>query len=227
MDENIDNKDQSDNFTIGDQTYTLEELQGLISDGQYKREVETKQNTSIDKLQSAYTRLTQEAKDWKAERDEYLKLKENLNKPKDLDEDTIKAAQEEARKLGLITESQFDEIMSKKFPQFYSNQRAGEKLLERVNDLGKELNGEDGRPKFDPDEILGYMRDNGISDPMIAYKVKNEQALDEWKTNQLQNARRDNIPTEEGSDAGSKQPPEVKPSRDNMRNLLKEALRGA
>ena len=64
---------------------------------------------------------------------------------------------------------------------FYAEQRAAEKLLDRTEKLESDFNGADGRPKFEKIAILEYMRDNGINDPELAYKIKYEKELDAWK----------------------------------------------
>lgn len=216
---------------IGDTEYTPTELESLIADGKFKREVEEKQNTKLDKINGAYVKLTQERKSWEDERAEYLKLKdekEQANKPApEFDEATISKAQEEARKLGLFTKNEVEQYVSENFPKFYSQQRAADKLLEGMEGLEKEITGEDGRPKFVLDEILGHIKETGIRDPLKAYKDKYETELDTWKEKKLSGAKREGIYSESGSTAGGKQPPPVKVTRDNLEKLVREAIHGS
>lgn len=217
-------------ITIGEDSYTPDELAGLVADGKFKREVEEKQSTKLDKIHGAFTRLTEERKVWEAEKAEYLILKEereNANKPQpEFDEETIAKAQDEARKLGLFSKADVEQYVSDNFPKFYSQQRAADKMLESMEGLEKEINGEDGRPKFVLDDVLQHIRETGIKDPLRAYKDLYETELDTWKEKKLSGARREGIFTESSSTAGGKQPSEVKVTRANVGKLVREALNG-
>lgn len=214
---------------LGEVDYTPEELQGLVADGQFKREVEKTQNTKLDKVMSGFTKLTEEKKTWETERQELQRLKEekeNANKPApEFDESTIAAARAEAKKLGIFTKDDVDQYVTENFPKFYANQRAGEKILEGAEKLEKEIDGSDGRPAFKIDEILEHMRNEGFRDPMKAYKDKYETEIDKWKETQLNTNKREGLLSETASSAGGKQPPEVRPNRTNLKALFAEALR--
>ena len=45
------------------------------------------------------------------------------------------------------------------------------------NDLSKELDGSDGRPKFEKEKVEQFMLDNNVFDPKIAYNAMNQDAL--------------------------------------------------
>ena len=216
---------------IGDAEYTPEELESLIADGKFKREIETKQNTKLDKVFGEYTKLTQDKSAWETERAEYLRLKEekeNANKPQpEFDETTIAKAQEEARKLGLYTQADVEKYVSDNFPKFYSQQRAADKLLESMEGLEREIDGSDGRPKFVLDDVLAHIRETGIKDPLRAYKDLYETELDTWKEKKLSGSKREGIFSESSSTAGGKQPAEVKVTRENVGKLVREALNGS
>ncbi len=215
---------------VGEIEYTPSELEGLIADGKFKRDVETKQNTKLDKVFGEYTKLTQDKNTWEAERAEYLILKdekEQANKPQpEFDEATIAKAQEEARKLGLFSKADVEQYVNENFPKFYSQQRAADKLLESMEGLEKEINGEDGRPKFVLEDVLNHIKETGIRDPLKAYKDKYETELDTWKEKTLSSAKREGIFSESGSTAGGKQPTEVRPTKENVGKLVREALQG-
>lgn len=218
-------------ITVGDEQFTPDELKGLVADGKFKREVESKQNTKLDKVFGEYTKLTQDKGAWEAERQDYLRIKgeiENANKPQpEFDEATIQKAQQEARKLGLFTKTEVEQYVSDNFPKFYSQQRAADKLLDSMEGLEKEIDGSDGRPKFVLDDVLGHIRETGIKDPLKAYKDKYETELDTWKERKLSGAKREGIYSESGSSAGGKTPPPVKVTRDNIGKLVREALNGS
>ena len=51
-----------------------------------------------------------------------------------------------------------------------------------------------------------------------------EDALDSWKEQQLGKTKKPGLVTETSSSAGSKRPAEVKVTRDNLNQLVSEAL---
>lgn len=217
---------------IGESEYTMDELSALVADGQFKRDIETKQNTKIDRVLPEYTRLTQEQKEWKNERDDYVRLKaerDNANRKTDeFSPEQIDAARKQARDvLGLFTKEDVEKYVTDQFPKYYVQQRSADKVLEKMETLQTEINGSDGRPKFDIDDILAHSKETGIRDPFKAYKDKYESELDAWKEKKLLSGRREGLRTETGSTAGGKTPPEVKVDRNNLGKLMAEALRGS
>lgn len=226
--EEVEDETGSSKIKIGDVEYTMDELSGLVADGQFKREIETKQNTKIDRVLPEYTKLTQDQKAWQAERDDYIRLKaqqENANKqPEQFTPEQIAEARKQARELGLFTKEDVEQYVNENFPKFYVQQRTADRTLEKMEKLSTEIDGSDGRPKFDIDEMLDYRQKTGISDPLQAYKVKYESELDAWKEKQLTNGKRQGLRTETTSTAGGKTPPEVRPNRENLGKLMREAL---
>lgn len=227
---NQDGSGEQAKIKLGEVEYTTEELEGLVKDGQFKREIEEKQNTKIDRVLPEYTKLTQDRKAWETERQELEQLRAEKtvaqSKGSDtLDEATIAAARAEARKIGIFTKDDIEAYVNENFPKFYQNQRAGEKLLEGAEKLEAELDGKDGRPKFEIEDILTHMRDTGIRDPYKAYKDKYETELDSWKEKQLRANRREGLLSDSASSAGGKQPAEIRPNKTNLKDLFAEALR--
>lgn len=223
---------EPEKIKLGETEYTLEELTGLVEDGKFKREIEEKQNTKIESVLPKYTRLTQERKTWEEERDEYLKLKQEYDQqqqqknqqPQEFTPEQIAEAKRQAKGIGLLTQDDIDEYLNKKFPILYVQQRQADKTLEKMENLAKEIDGSDGRPRFDIDEILEYRQKNGIADPLTAYKIKFENELDAWKESKLTGVKREGLQTETKSTAGAKAPVEVRPTRDNLGKLLREEL---
>lgn len=221
----------NDRIKVGEVEYTLEELSGLVQDGQFKREIEEKQNTKLDKVFGEYTKLTQAQKDWAAKEADYEKKLAEATKPAvdadkagELTPEIIAQAKAEAKKIGLLSEEDVKEYFDKKFPEMYSQQRAYDKIIDTANDYAKEIDGNDGRPAFVVEDVFGHMKETGIRDPYKAYKDLHEEKLDEWKAKQLSKKGSDFV-TEPSSSAGGKTPPEVRPTRDNLDDLLKEAIR--
>jgi hypothetical protein len=200
---------------VGNEEYTQEELNRLVSLGKIGVEAEEKFNTKIDRVYPEYSKSRNEVKELKEQLEEF---KRGNAEPlmQDGNEEQIQQAKEAAKRLGLMTADEFD--------QLYAERRASEKLLETVEGLESTYNGADGRPKFNKLEVLEYMRDNGINDPELAYKVKYEKELDSWKENRLTGAKKSNVVTTTQSSAGSKQPNEVRPTADNLDALVRESL---
>lgn len=213
---------------VGEVEYTPEQLQGLIDDGLFKREIETKQNTKLDRVMPEYTRLTQEKKGWVEKEAELERFKAEKSKPKEdepvLDEATLNKARTELKKLGVFTKDDVESYFKENFTKAYTIQRDTDRFFDVAHKLESEIDGKDGRPKFVLDDVLEHMKETGIRDPLKAYKDKNEMALDKWKDEQLSRNRRDGIVSERSSNAGGKTPPAVRPTRANLKDLFREAL---
>lgn len=199
---------------VGDDEYTQDELNELVGLGKIGKEAEEKFNTKIDKVWPEFSRSRNEVKELQ---DKISELeKGNIAPLTEGGDDQTAQALEAAKRLGLMTQDQFD--------QLYAERRAAEKLLDQTDTLAKEYTGSDGRPKFVQQDILEYMRDNGINDPELAYKVKFESELDAWKEQKLTGAKKTNIVTSNNTGATSKAPEQVKPNRDNIQALIEESL---
>ena len=216
---------------VGETEYTMDELSSLVADGKFKRDIEDKQNTSLDKINGAYVKLTQEKNTWQEERDDYIRLKADHDKsneqPVKWTPEQITQAKSEARELGLFSKEEADQYIKESFPALYIQQRNADKMLESMERLEGEITGADGRPKFTIDDVLKHIQETGIKDPMRAYKDKYETELDAWKEKKLVIGKREGLRTETGSTAGGKTPPEVKVDRTNLGRLMREALQGS
>jgi len=210
-----------DKIKIGEKEYTQEELQNLVGIADKTIEIEKNLNTKIDRVYPEYTKATQRNKE----------LEERLNEIKtrgqgsqELDADSIRQAKEAAKKIGIVTDDGVAEFVQKNFRQMYMRERAAEKLLDDCEDFEKEINGEDGRPKFKTEEILQYMKETGIRNPEKAYKDKYEKEVDSWKEAKLGLAKKPGMITEAGSTAGGKEPARVPVTKDNLQELIRESL---
>lgn len=152
---------------------------------------------------------------------------EEKNKVVEIPEDEqIRTAKEAAKKIGLVTGDNFGELMGKQFRNFYVQERAAERLLDEAGSLETKYTGEDGRPKFNRDEILTYMGETGIRNPEQAYKVKYESDIDAWKEKQLGSARRPGLVTETSTNAGGKMPSAIKITKENLSEMVNKGLDG-
>lgn len=200
---------------VGEEEYTQDELDRLVSLGKIGVEAEEKYNTKIDSVWPEYSKSRNEVKELR-EQVEALKQGNMAPISEGRTDDETSQAIEAAKKLGLMTADQF--------ATFYQEQRASERILEKVEGLESEIDGKDGRPRFNKIEVLEFMRDNGITNPELAYKIKYEDQLDSWKEKKLSGAKKENIVTTQKSGSTSKSPEEVKPNRDNLYDLVRESL---
>ncbi len=207
---------------VGDKEYTQEELSQLVGLGEIAREAETKFNTKIDRVWPEYTKSNQEVKRLQAELEEARKPKAPempLN-----DQQAIKEAREAAKKIGIVTSEDFDNYMDQSFRKFYLREQEARDLLSGMKEMEGKYNGLDGRPKFDTDNILAFMDQNGIRNPEAAYKLMHESEIDKWKEEQLSKAKGKGYPTELASGMTTRKPSDVRPNRDNLEALISEAL---
>jgi hypothetical protein len=207
---------------IGEEEFDAEELKDLVGKGRFAKEVEEKYNTKLDKVWPEYTRTTQELKALREEKETWEKQKEetSLKPQSEMSEaELITQAKEQAKKLGLLTVDDIDTKVS----AYVEQREKAKEILDSCQKLEGEFDGKDGRPKFETQSMLEYMRDEGIKDPQKAYKLKFEDEIDQWKQQQLSGAKKKGIYTEQGL-SGNKEPPVVKLTRDNLKEALSESL---
>ena len=208
---------------IGEEEFDQDELKDLIGKGRFAKEVEEKYNTKLDKVWPEYTRTTQELKALKEEKQEWEKQKEeatSLKPQSELTEDEqIKQAKLQAKKLGLLTVDDIDA----KVNAYVEQREKAKEILDTCTKLEGEFDGKDGRPKFETQSMLEFMRDEGIRDPKKAYKLKYENEIDQWKEHQIAGAKKPGLYTESGL-GGNKEPPVVKLNKDNLMEALTESL---
>ena len=208
---------------LGDEEFDPEELKEIVGKGRFAKEVEEKYNTKIDKVWPEYTKATQELKALREEKSQWESQKQaEIEKapPETLSEDQlVQQAKAQARRLGLITVDDIDEYVTQKVTAI---QQATE-MLDDCRKLEAEYKGDDGRPKFDTQEVLEHMKATGIRSPIRAYKDKYEEQLDKWKESRLLGAKKPN-PYTEGGLGGNREPSEVKLNKDNLEAALREVL---
>jgi len=219
--EQQNNTENLDKIKLGEKEYTQEELQEMVGIAEQTREVEKTYNTKMDKVYPAFTKISQE----KAKLEERIReMEEKAKIPSDLNEDQVKQAREAARKIGIVTKDDFANFMQEHFRTAYQQERQAERLLDECKSLEKEMDGSNGQPKFKTEEVLQWMADNGGKSPRQAYKMIYEKQLDDYKQKVLSEAKRPGMVTETAAMAGGKQPERVKVTRDNIEDLMREAL---
>lgn len=229
-------QEAAEKLTIAGQEYDLAELQTLVDIGKKTQEAEAKYNTKLDRVWPEYGKSQNDLKEAKVQLEELQKLRseaaaKQTQNSDEITEEVKQKAVAEARKLGLATaediRSVVKEIMDSDFPNKYNTQREGEKLLETARGLQKSIDGQDGRPKFDPVDVLNYMEETGIRSPEIAYKVKFEKELSAWEQKRFEARQPKDFFTETSSNAGrSRSPQDPKITNENLDEMVASALYG-
>ena len=83
---------------------------------------------------------------------------------------------------------------------------------QRLDELEAEYDGEDGKPKFNRDEVIAAGEKYNFVDPEIVYKELHETKLDEWKLKQAMSKKGSSTYSEKRGGMGSKMPPIKTPS---------------
>lgn len=198
-----DEKDRK--FTFGEKEYTKDELEKIFEKQKIVEDLE-KDHGDISKLKSEFGRRADEIGKLKEQLTELEKKEEDPETP-DLSED-----EEEAKKQLEAGIKQIKEhghfLTQDEVRQVIRQERMAEQLLDQVKGLSEEINGEDGRPKFEGNDILQYMKETGINNPERAYKIKHEEELEKWKADQLAKGTPSGMPT--NTETPSTKYPEIK-----------------
>ena len=229
----MDEPQAPSNIVINGQEYSPEDAQALIETGSRVRAWEQEKNTKFDSVLPEYTKLTQEKSSWAQEKEQLTKELADFKAKQAAQVETPadeRAAKEAARKLGiLLNEDVQGKYLTKdELENWYSEKRklesATDKLLSEAKDLEKELDGSDGRPKFKTRNVLAYAQAYDIADLREAYEKMNEDELSSWGEQQKTLKKGSSLKTLSGG--GKKTPQEVRPTKDNVRDMLHEALSG-
>lgn len=206
---------------LGDREYSQEELSQKVGLADEYQAIEKRYNTKLGNVWPAYGQAQEENRRLK---EELERVKQGVTDGGEIDPVAIQRAKEAARKIGITTDDALGDFMEKEFRNYYKKERAAEKLTEELDGYETQLDGKDGRPAFRKETILNHMYQTGIRVPEKAYKDLYEKELDTWREQQLGKSRRPGLVTETTSTAGGKQPTQVRPTRDNLDQLVREAL---
>ncbi len=212
---------ESDTIKLGEKEYSQDELSQLVGLGEMARDIETKQNTKIDRVFPEYTKATQKLSESEkriAELERQLSTPvqpQETVKPGELTIEQRDLAVKQLRDLGFVTKDEAS--------QFAVAQIQGKELLDDVNFVLSEAT-DSGKPTTTPKELLDYMAEEGIRNPSKAYKLMFEDELDKIKEQKLSEIKPSGMVTTTQSTAGSKAPQPVKVTKDNMAKLIKESL---
>ena len=213
--------DAPEKIKLGDKEFTQDELNRLVGLGEFAEKVEKEQNRKISEIYPEYTRKSQKLSEYeKAEAAaKEAETKKRAEEGKLSSEEQLEMYRKTIKELGFVDKASFEEEAKK----LYQSQRDAEKLLDQVTGVVSEAE-KNGWPKITDEDLVKYMLETGIRIPEKAYKAKFEKEIDDWKQSKLKDIRPGDFTTQSQSNAGSKQPSEVKVTKDNLTDLLKSSL---
>lgn len=222
---------------INGQEFNPEEATQLVELGNKYRKMESDLNTSLDKVYPEYTKLSQAKSTWEKEKQElaaelegYRAEKQKRQQEQEVPTD-VKKIREAARQVGLADEDYLKEkgyMTREEVKAFLEEQdnvrQAAKKVLDQADNLEREIDGRDGRVRFNKDAVMAYAYVNNISDLRDAYDRMNEKDNAAWKQKQLETAERPGLTTLKAG--GRKEPQKQKLTNDNLGQALGEWLNG-
>lgn len=224
-------------ITINGQDFSPEEATKFIDLGRKYQEIETKLNTSLDKVYPEYTKSQQRAKELEAELADHttrLKVYQDREEAVKRTAETpqnVQDARKAARELGLADEDYLKEkgyMTRDEVKEYLTQDKAQQKLVENVlNQAGKlerDIDGSDGRVPFDQKSVLAYASAYNIADLKDAYDQMFERANKPWREAQLAKEERRGLDTLKPG--GQKTPPVPKYTNDNIGDAIGEWLNG-
>lgn len=222
-------------IVINGEQYDPTEAQELIGKGKLTREYEQKWNTSLDRVWPEYGQLSQERKQWMTEKETLQRQIQEFQTKQQQGTDTgvdEAKAKEAARKLGIILNEDLEKSgyikkdeLPKYFQQFQSEQEAVQSVIKEADRLASEIDGTDGRPRFNKKAVLAYAKSYGFDDLNKAYEDMHEDQIKAWKKEQIEAKKNPGLKTLRVQ-GGKKEPDKVSVNDDNINDLLKERLWG-
>ena len=203
---------------VGEKEYTQEELSRVVGLGEIGLEAESKYNVKIDKIWPNHQQTINEKKalEEKIAELETKQVQVKSEAGQELTpEEQVKQVRAELNKFGGVTEDNIND--------YIDNRLAARDLQEDVQAV-IELAKDEGKPAISEQDLVEHMSQTGIRNPQKAYNDKFEPEIDKWKQSKLDSVKKPGMVTDEESTAGSKQPPKVEITRDNLKDHLDEVL---
>lgn len=229
------------NIVINGEEFSPDEAQQLIDTGRKTREYEQKYSTKLESVWPEYGRLSTERSKWEKDQVELAELRKKVsdfNAKQEAGTETAAdrtAARKAAKELGImldedvqgkfLTKDDVDSLLEEKLTQREKMRAATDEILKEAKSLESELNGEDGRPKFKTKMVLAYAQAYGKTNLREAYEEMNSDELTSWQESQKTLKKGPSLKTL--SSGAKKTPEEVRPTKDNAREMLHEALLGS
>lgn len=239
----VGNTNVEEKIKVGEKEYSQAELQRIVGLGEIGLEAETKYKTRIDRVWPQFQSIVNEKKEmseklakFESDRQQAEKELERSQNPQQqsqqpnqqqqyqpqfTEQQIREAALKQAEELGIGPKAQYE--LAKKAAMEVMQ---GQQLISDVSTVIDNMTA-DGLPTATVEDVLNHMQTEGFRNPEKAYKdmfEKEYYAKQMEKTSQLQ---RGGIPSTQPSNAGAKVPPPVKATKDNLDQLVAEALQGA
>lgn len=223
----------TEKIVINGQEFTSEDATQYLELGKKYKDIESKLNTSLDKVYPEYTKASQRNKELEtelaAEKAKREELEAKASQPA-VPEDKL-AVRKAAREAGLVdddllkergylTKAEAEEL----FNQKQSQQKLVDNILTKAQGLEKTIDGSDGRVPFDSDGVLAYASAYNIDDLEEAYKKLNAKANAKWENEQLAKAEKPGLTTL--TKGGKKEPEPKKITDDNFKEAWDELYGG-
>ncbi len=219
---------------INGEEFDPTEAQEYISLGRKTKEYETKWNTPLDNLMPDYGKTKESVKQLTTELQEARAKLEQFSTKQEAGVETqtdIAQAKEAARKLGLTFQEDLDKgeyVKKSDLDKYYTERQQQQDAVNKIHAEGdkleKEIDGSDGRPKFNKKVVLAYAATYNIPDLQKAYEEMHPE-VEDWKKQQVAQGKKPSLKTISASQ-GNKTPDEKRPTKDNVKDLLSEALWG-
>lgn len=237
-DQNQDNQ----KILINGVEYNTDEALNLIETGKATKEAEQKYNTTFDKVWPEYGKSQTHLKELETELAEARKqLEATKQQPSDGNSSNHASSQgltdeqkQQARNLGVVfaedlekngylTQDKFQELFQETLKKQKAEEEAVQQVYKQADKLEQEINGSDGRPRFRRDHVMAYAAGYGIGSLEEAYEKMYAEELAHWKEDQIEAQKRPSLKTLRQS-GGNKQPQKIAINRNNLNDLIHEAI---
>lgn len=207
---------------IGEDEFDPQEAQELIKLGRIGKEAQDKYNTDLTKVYPAFTKVTQELAELRKTQ-EQAQIDQKVAAGQELSpEEQERQVRDTLRKYGVVFQEELDQRVDGRVGE----REATKQLLTNVETVVA-----DARDKYgintDARQLLTFMqgRDGDLT-PDEAFKQLFEPQIKQWEEDQLKRSRPQGLVTDGSSTAGSKQPAQERPTRQNLQDLVLAELGG-
>jgi len=215
--------------SVGDQDFTPDQIAGFVENSNRLTSFEKDQGQSLEDMNKSWGRRGTQIGELKGQLETYqgklgdIEAAELSKKQADPQYQDTQAARQQLDSLlsDMGYAKKADTI------QELNTMTEGRQLLSEMDGLATKGNpyGEEGLPKFDTKEMLGFMDQYGVKNPEMAYDIMYKDEIATWKAGEMSKASPGGLHTDESSGAGqSKQPDPVKVTHKNIDELVRSSL---
>ena len=215
-------------LTINGQQYSAEDATQFLELGKKYKDLESKLNTSLDKVYPEYTKATQRNKELETELATTRKQMEEFNRKPPVETPAdVRQVREAARKAGLVDEDYLNQaqyIKKSELDEYFNQKQTQQKLVDNIltksGDLEKTIDGSDGRVPYDSEAVLAYASAYNIDNLEDAYDKMNTKGNAKWKEAQIAKEQKPGLTTL--GQGGVKQPVQPKVTDNNIKEMWNE-----